>query len=150
MKVHVNQIPDEGKFFEGEESSAVLDLNDATRAKAIAPITYALQVGISDDGLWAHGEVGTRVECECVRCLIHFQRPLAVPDFAVQEPLEGRETVDLTDHIREDILLALPAHPTCDWDGKTVCKASFTTAVSAAEPLDEGRDVWKDLDNLKL
>ena len=149
MKVYVNQIPEEGKFYEGEESSAVLELTDATRAKAVAPISYALQVGISDDGLWAHGEVGTQVECECVRCLTHFRRPLTVPNFAVQEQLEGRDTVDLTDHIREDILLALPAHPTCDWDGKTVCKASFTTAVNAAEPLVED-ERWKGLDNLKL
>ena len=150
MKVYVNQIPEEGKFFEGEETSDVLELNDArARAKAVAPITYALQVGISDDGLWAHGEVGTKVECECVRCLTHFTRPLTVSNFAVQEPLEGRDTVDLTDHIREDILLALPAHPTCDWDGKTVCKASFTTAVNAAEPPVED-ERWKGLDNLKL
>jgi uncharacterized metal-binding protein YceD (DUF177 family) len=58
--------------------------------------------------------------------------------------------VDLTEHLREDILLALPAHPTCDWDGKKVCKASFTAAGAATEPLEERPDVWKELDNLKL
>ena len=149
MKVYVNQIPDEGKTVEGEESSAVLDLN-SDHARAIAPISYALQIGVSDGGLWATGQVGTKVECECVRCLEKFQRPLSVPDFAIQIPLEGQPMVDLTDYLREDILLALPAHPTCDWDGKKVCKASFTTAVNAAEPLEDVREVWKDLDNLKL
>lgn len=149
MKVHVNQVPEEGKFYEGEDPSEVLDLHDG-HTRAVAPVFYALNVGISDDGLWAHGKVGTEVECECVRCLNKFRRPLTVPDFGVQVPLEGRETVDLTDHIREDILLALPAHPTCDWDGKTACKADFTPVADADEQLDDGRDVWKDLDNLKL
>jgi uncharacterized metal-binding protein YceD (DUF177 family) len=150
MKVHVMQIPDEGAFYEGEDPSSLLELNAASRAKAVAPITYALEVGISEDGIWARGKVGTEVECECVRCLTQFRRALSVPDFAMQEPLEGRDTVDLTDHIREDILLALPAHPTCDWDGKKVCKATFTAKADAAEPIDDGRDVWKELDNLKL
>ena len=149
MKVHVLQIPEGGKHIEGEDPSDVLELHD-DHTRAVAPIHYALDVGVSEDGLWAHGEIGTQVECQCVRCLEKFRRPLTVPDFAVQVQLEGREMVDLTEHVREDILLALPAHPTCDWDGKKVCKASFTTAGSAAEPLDESRDVWKDLDNLKL
>ena len=149
MKVYVMQVPHDGKFYEGEEPSDLLGLNER-HARAVAPISYALNVGISEDGLWAHGKVGTEIECECVRCLSKFQRPLAVPDFAVHVPLEGRDMVDLTDSIREDILLALPAHPTCDWDGKNVCKADFTPASKADEPLDEGRDVWKDLDNLKL
>jgi uncharacterized metal-binding protein YceD (DUF177 family) len=149
MKVYVNQVPDEGKMVEGEEPSAILDLN-TDQARAIAPISYSLQIGLSDGGLWAVGQVGTQVECECVRCLEKFRRPLSVPDFAVQIPLEGQPTVDLTEYLREDILLALPAHPTCDWNGKKVCKASFTSAVTAAEPLEDGRDVWKDLDNLKL
>jgi uncharacterized metal-binding protein YceD (DUF177 family) len=149
MKVHVLQIPDGGKQIEGEDPSAILDLND-DHARAVAPIHYNLNVGVSEDGLWAHGTVGTEIECQCVRCLSKFRRPLDVPDFAHQVPLEGREMVDLTEQVREDILLALPAHPTCDWDGKTACKASFTTAGSAAEPLEDGRDVWKDLDNLKL
>ncbi len=30
----------------------------------------------------------------------------------------GPELVDLTPAIREDILLALPPYPRCDWDGK--------------------------------
>ena len=149
MKVYVNQIPDEGKFFEGELPAEILELQPQDRAHSIAPIHYALQVGISDDGLWATGKVSTVVECQCVRCLEKFNRTLSA-DFAFQTPLEGRETVDLTDDLREDILLALPAHPHCDWDGKKVCKADFTAVESAADSLGERPDAWKALDNLKL
>jgi uncharacterized metal-binding protein YceD (DUF177 family) len=58
--------------------------------------------------------------------------------------------VDLTEYLREDILLTLPAHPHCDWNGEKVCKAQFRDAPSEAEPLDDSRDAWKGLDQLKL
>jgi len=149
MKVHVLQIPEEGKHFEGEEPSDLLDL-DGERIKAIGPVAYSLDVGVSEGGLFATGSLSVQVECECVRCLKKYCRPLAVDDFACQVQLEGREMVDLTEYVREDILLALPAHPHCDWNGEKVCKAQFRDATSDAEPLDDHRDVWKGLDQLKL
>ncbi len=147
MKVHVLQIPVDGKRYEGEESSDVLELNDQ-HVRPVAPITYALDVGISEGGLWAHGSVSTEVECNCMRCLEKFRRPLEVPNFAVQIELEGKEMVDLTEYMREDILLALPAHPYCDWNGVKHCKATFSD--TAAEPLTDQGDAWKSLDQLKL
>ena len=149
MKVHVLQIPEEGKHYEGEEPSEVLELN-SDRARTLGPIQYALDVGLSDGGLFAIGTLSVEIECACVRCLEKFRRSLDVDDFACQVELEGREMVDLTEHLREDILLTLPAHPHCDWDGEKVCKAQFRDAPSEAEPLDDHRDVWKDLDQLKL
>ena len=149
MKVHVLQIPEEGRHYEGEEPSEVLELT-GDRARAIGPITYALDVGLSEGGLFATGTLSVPIECECVRCLEKFRRSLDVDNFACQVELEGKETVDLTGHLREDILLTLPAHPHCDWNADKVCKAEFRDAPSEAEPLDDHRDVWKGLDQLKL
>jgi uncharacterized metal-binding protein YceD (DUF177 family) len=149
MNVHILQIPEEGKHFEGEEPSDVLELTDE-RTRAIGPIEYALDVGLSEGGLFATGTLSMNVECQCVRCLDKFQRVLQVNDFACQVELEGREMVDLTEHLREDILLTLPAHPHCDWNGEKVCKAQFRDAASEAEPLDDHRDIWRGLDQLKL
>ena len=149
MKIHVLQIPEEGKRIEGEIPGDILEL-DSDRARAIGPIEYALDVGVSEGGLFATGKVSVNIECLCVRCLEKFRRPLRVDDFACQVELEGRETVDLTEHVREDILLTLPAHPHCDWNAEKVCKAEFRDAQGEAEPLDDHRDVWKGLDQLKL
>lgn len=149
MKVHILQIPEEGKHYEGEEPTDVLELDDE-RGRAIGPIEYALDVGLSEGGLFATGTLSMKIECQCVRCLEKFQRSLEVNDFACQVELEGREMVDLTEYLREDILLAFPAHPHCDWNADKVCKAEFRDAPSEAEPLDDHRDVWKGLDKLKL
>ena len=149
MKVHVLQIPPDGMQLEGEEPADILEL-DSARARATGPIEYSLDIGLSEGGLFATGTLAVPIECDCVRCLEKFSRTLVVDDFACQVELEGREMVDLTEQVREDILLTLPAYPHCDWNGEKVCKAQFRDAPSEAEPLDDHRDVWKGLDHLKL
>ncbi len=150
MKVYVNQVPEDGKHFEGELPNDVLELNSAG-VRAVGPILYSLDVGLSEGGLFATGQVSVDVECECVRCLTRFPMELDVSDFACQVELDKSGTVDLTEYLREDILLVLPAHPQCDWSGENVCKAEFTATKSEApEPIEEPRDIWKALENIKL
>jgi uncharacterized metal-binding protein YceD (DUF177 family) len=113
------------------------------------PIQCSLDIGVSDGGLFATGSLQLPVQMECVACLRTFETTLSVPDFAAQVDLEGRESVDLTPAIREDILLVLPSHPRCDADGRTKCPATFQSAPAA--PLTEEVDpsTWNALDQLK-
>jgi uncharacterized protein len=150
MKVHVNQIRPEGKRYEGEDQAIILDLS-GTDIVPVLPVSYALDVGLSDGGLFATGRLSTEMECTCVGCLERFRLPVSVNDFAIQVELTGREEIDLTEPIREDILLALPAHPRCDWNGERTCPGIHRQApppVSEAE--DSSRDVWSALNQLKI
>ncbi|HWL53458.1 MAG TPA: hypothetical protein VNQ90_13560 [Chthoniobacteraceae bacterium] len=121
MKIHLNQIPVGGLHLEGEDPASILDFQDEL-VRVISPVSYDLEVGLSGGGLFATGTLAVDLELECVSCLERFVRRLEVRDFAVQIELEGRETVDLTEALREDILLALPPHPRCDWDESTTCE----------------------------
>ncbi len=152
MKIHVNQIPPEGLRVEGTESSRMLELQDAF-ARPVGDVHYALDVGLSDGGLFATGSVSVELEMQCVACLERFLFPLEVRDFACQIELTGRETVDLTEPVREDILLALPPHPHCDWNGLKVCPGSAIPAAAGAPAESEddaASKVWEALDQLKL
>jgi uncharacterized metal-binding protein YceD (DUF177 family) len=157
MKVHLNQIPSEGLHLEGSESSKILDLQDES-IHPLGDVQYSLDVGLSEGGLFATGEVGIDLDLQCVNCLERFQYPLRVVDFACQVELTGRETVDLTDPVREDIVLALPPHPHCDWNGKRVCPGAFVQpkaeaardSLSASGESEDTRKVWGALDQLKL
>ncbi|MDR3405230.1 MAG: hypothetical protein P4L99_22235 [Chthoniobacter sp.] len=151
MKIHLNQIPDEGLHVEGTDPSKVLDLHEQG-IEPVSDIEYSLDVGLSEGGLFATGQVGVDLDLECVGCLEHFRYPLRVPDFACQIELTGSEMVDLTEPIREDILLALPPHPHCDWNGERVCQGvAFRAKSEAADaPLTEKPDAWGALDQLKL
>jgi uncharacterized metal-binding protein YceD (DUF177 family) len=155
MKVHLNQIPLEGLLVEGADPNTILDLHDEqarAQVRPIGDIRYRLAVGLSDGGLFATGEIAAEFELECVSCLERFRYPLILPDFACQVELTGAESVDLTEPIREDILLALPPHPHCDWNGEKVCSGASRVAkihAAAADPLPQERDVWGALDQLK-
>lgn len=151
MKVHLNQIPPEGLHVEGTASPRMLDLHEPT-ILPVSEVQYALDVGVSDGGLFATGLVGVDLELECVACLERFRYPLRVSDFACQIELTGSETVDLTEPVREDILLALPPHPHCDWNGERVCQGVFPRAKTetAGQSATENRDAWGALDQLKL
>jgi len=150
MKVHLRQIPAEGLHLEGKESSKILELHEAA-IQPLGEVEYALEVGLSEGGLFATGQLGVELELECVKCLEHFRYALQVPDFACQIELTSTEAVDLTEAVREDILLALPPHPHCDWNGERVCPGVFhRTKTESAEPLAESLEVWGALDQLKL
>lgn len=134
MKIHINQIPVHGLHIEGEEKGDILDIQDAL-VRPLGPVRYSLDVGLSDGGLFATGELEADIEFECVVCLERFEQTLRVPNFAVQVDLGTSESVDLTEEVREDILLALPYHPHCDWDGKKACTGMrHATLEQGAQP----------------
>ncbi|MEI8235097.1 MAG: hypothetical protein WCH57_10490 [Verrucomicrobiota bacterium] len=151
MKIHLNQIPSGGTLhIEGEEDRDILDLHDAL-ARPLGPVRYSLDAGLSGSGLFATGTLAVDLELECVRCLTRFAYTIEVPDFAVQIELPPTETVDLTDEIREDILLALPPHPHCDWNGATTCAGVLEIKrIQEPEPASEPEEAnpWTTLDLL--
>lgn len=150
MKIHVQQIPAEGKHYEGKEDRDILQLDATEQTKALTPVRYSLDVGLSDGGLFATGSLAVDLELHCVSCLEPFVFPVRIDDFACQVELTGPETVDLTPLEREDILLALPPHPHCDWNGDKDCKGAFHPQSTESDTSSETRDVWGALDQLKI
>ncbi len=147
MKVHINQIPIDGLHLEGEDPADMLDLKDPL-LQPKGPVRWALDLGLSEGGMFATGKLAVDLDAECVVCLKKFTYPLRVEDFATQVELAGPEMVDLTDQMREDMLLALPPHPHCDWNGQTVCKGALRTTVE--EVPGEPPHTWDELDKLKF
>jgi uncharacterized metal-binding protein YceD (DUF177 family) len=148
MKIHTLQIPPEGKHFEGSAPASVLDVNEE-QTVPVAPLRYSLEVGLSDGGLFATGRLESAFNMECVSCLETFEYPICIPNFACQVELHGAEQVDLTENLREDILLALPAHPHCDWNGSRLCRGANFAPKQDPQP-EQPKAVWTELDRLKF
>ncbi len=156
MKIHLRQIPDEGMHLEGEESADFLALPPEDHVRPLGPMQYSLDLGVSSDGVWATGELSLDLELQCVRCTEPFTYELQVPDVALQLERPSQETVDLTPELREDIILALPAYPHCDWSGERVCpgrleaqgEEAASGVSSDAESLPPS--AWETLDQLKM
>ena len=146
--VHLRQIPPEGKHLEGEEDASCLDLGDIG-AKPVGPVRYALDVGLSGGGVFATGRVTVPVEMTCVACLQPFVYEAKVDPFAAQVQVDGREMVDLTPAVREELLLALPNHPRCDLTTGQPCPYQRPDASGGGTP-ESTESAWDQLDKLKL
>jgi uncharacterized metal-binding protein YceD (DUF177 family) len=148
MKIHLRQIPQGGTLhLEAAEDPRFLELEEIG-ARPVSPVRYALDVGVSGGGIFATGRLSLRIRLRCVACLGEFETELIIEPFALQAELDGRELVDLAPQIREDIHLALPAHPRCDADGRKICPARFSQApADASQP--PGNAPWGALDKLK-
>ena len=145
MKVHIRQIPQgETLHLEGEEDPAGLDLQEAG-AVPVSPLSYSLDVGLSDGGIFATGRVSVRVRMQCVACLADLEKDIVADPFSLQAELEGHEQIDLTPFVREDIHLLLPPHPRCDSGAE--CPAGAPRA--SLHPPEMGASAWDALDKLK-
>lgn len=152
MKVHLKQIPRDGLHLEGEEDCAIPEL-EKEGIRCTGPLSYSLDVGLSEGALWANGNLSQPVELRCVSCLEPFSYKIEVRSFALHTELSGSEQIDLGSFVREDILLNLPPYPHCDREGNRVCKAASTSEGSAAKPeavIKEPPPAWSELDKLKL
>jgi uncharacterized metal-binding protein YceD (DUF177 family) len=148
MKIHLRQIPQGGTLhLEDAEDPRFLEL-EQVEACPVSPLFYVLDVGVSGGGVFATGRLSLRIRLRCVSCLNDFETDLIVDPFVLQKELDGRESVDLTQEMREDIHLALPAHPRCDADGRKMCSARFPQAPAEA-PQPPGNAPWGALDRLK-
>lgn len=149
MKVHLRQIPDGGLHLEGEEDAKLLDLRDEL-TKPVGPVRYSLDVGLSGSGLFATGALAVDLQLVCASCGQKFVFPLRVENFAMQTELTGAETVDLTPYVREDILLALPPYPHCDWNGENVCQGVARNTTEDDDDVTSESHTWDELNKLKL
>lgn len=146
--VHLRQIPPEGKHLEGEEDAACLDLG-AIGAKPAGPVRYELDIGLSGGGVFATGLVSVPVEMTCVACLQPFVYEAKAEPFAAQVQIDGREFVDLTPPVREELLLALPNHPRCDLNSDHSCPYQ-RPGSSGGGSQESSESAWDQLDKLKL
>jgi uncharacterized metal-binding protein YceD (DUF177 family) len=149
MKIQVNKIPAKGAAFEGKEREDILELNDPG-IRPVDTLSYSLFAQFDKDTLLVSGTLSILLELDCVSCLQPFLYPLTVRDFSVQIPAGPTDTVDLTTYLREDIVLALPVHPRCDWDGSRVCPGPKIPREVTEEKEPSRPDAWAALDELNL
>ena len=135
-----------------------LDLRD-DMVQAEKPLDYDLEVQELDRNVLAQGKVRLELTCQCVRCLKTFKQDLVLEHWTALLPLEGPEKVapvndcvDLTPHIREDILLEFPQHPLCKADCGGLPGATSVNAKTsgAAGVTSQKISAWAELDKLKL
>ena len=109
--------------------------------KSVSHLSVALAIQKADDDFYAQGEVEADVTLECARCLRGFETHLTGrTDFIInaegQPPKTDRDviddeeyisyrgpdmSVDISDQVRQALVLAVDLKPLCDEDCKGLC-----------------------------
>ena len=160
LLVNLRHLEHKDLALTGELPVADLELDEVDELiHAPHPLQYELEVQRLDGNLLVHGKLHLTLECECARCLKPFRRELDFKNWAIHLPLEGEEKVemvsdcvDLTPHIREDILLAFPQHPLCESEcgGLKNQPATAGKDSNGHDPGDKTTSAWAELNKLKL
>ncbi len=164
MKIVLSDITDEGLALNFEEtfSSESLSLS--------SPASVALRIEKVGAEVLVKGDVETRVELQCSRCLRNFQRDIGVAINVVYHPVEELKSeerheirddeldmgfyegdeLDVHDLVMEQILLNVPMKPLCSEACRGICPKcgadlNMTTCNCESREPDPRLDVLKKL-----
>lgn len=137
MKVEFRQVKAGGSEFSFSVPATDLEL-EIEGFKFPEPIEVELTAIKSGDEIIFQGNVSTLIEAECARCLELFEKEISSKlQFVIQFLDVGgpedtgdddfvvlprtREDYDITDRVRESIILELPYKPLCEVGCKGLC-----------------------------
>jgi len=160
--IHRRDLEKESLRFDGEVEPDEVDwnLNDEL-IQAKGGLSYCLEIEKHEQNLLLQGQLSQSFVCECVRCLQSFTLPILLDAWSGFAALEGEDSlevvndlIDLTEILREDVLLVLPQHPQCGPQCPGLAGPAYAKAaprLSATDELSSGaKSAWDALDHLKL
>lgn len=122
MIVDISKLGIDGNEFSGEEPSDLFDLGNAEDVKPAGPIRYNIRVSPAGNSIVVQGVLKADLAFECVRCAEFFQFTVCEPEFMVVREISNKdESIDLTQDIRESMILAFPTNPLCAPDCRGLC-----------------------------
>ena len=156
LLVELENLPEAGKKYSGELDSEIFGIDDE-EVTSIGPLAFDLQVQRFENELFVRGKISAPFKFRCVHCLGRFDYVVEVEDFASSFEIDNQTVVDVSDAMREEIVLDFPAYPKCaDGGMENDCMAKTPyfgvdkqgqTGVNSPAPI-ENSGVWDALDEL--
>lgn len=154
--IDLPNLPEDGKSFSGELDGNIFDLpqNDA---RPVGPLEYDLRIQRFESELLLTGLIAAPFEFTCVVTLKPFLKTIRLDAAAIAIEIGSASQIDVTEAIREEVLLEFPADPRCDeGDVPEPCEVdSRYLAVDnppaddlSTRPRSEGDDRWSALNDL--
>ena len=149
--VDIARLDKGGERYRGELPAKILELDGSEILTPIGDVAYDLSCQLLGSELLVRGTLRQRLACVCVRCAADFEAEAVDGEFmtAVEIPA-GTDFTDLTEEVREAIILALPGYPVCREDCKGLCMTCGVNLNKATCACHEAghRDRWAALDTL--
>jgi uncharacterized protein len=159
LTIDLRTFPEDGKQLTGELDAACMELPTDGGVKALSPLRYDIQVFRDGAAMMLTGSLSAEFELQCGRCAEWMPYRVELDAYGSDAEMSSSDerTIDLTDTLREDILVALPSYPRCE-DGNVEsreCPAQGQfdeiAPIEELAPDDAPQDgtVWAALDNIK-
>ncbi|MFD2256786.1 YceD family protein [Luteolibacter algae] len=154
--IDLPSLPEEGKAFSGELDGAIFDLPKGD-AQPAGPLEYNLWIQRFGSELLLTGKISAPFTFTCVVTLKNFVQTIELNSATIAVEIENSSQVDVTEALREEVLLEFPTAPRCDeGDNPEPCEIdSRYLAVDkpvenglSPAPRNEGTDQWSALNDL--
>ncbi len=123
FQFQVTLLPDAGMDYSGSLPVHALDIEDAPAIQFPYELVYDLNVSRLTEDILVKGTLTFKARCECARCLEWTDQEFQVPNACYFLEKVDADVVDLTEEVREDILLALPLRSVCGDGCRGLCPA---------------------------
>ncbi|MGD9874705.1 MAG: DUF177 domain-containing protein [Kiritimatiellia bacterium] len=153
MQIEIHKLPPDGSLFRGEHPASILELENDPLVRAEKPVRYDLTARLVSNEILVQGRISVEIDVKCSKCGEFFSTLVEDSSFlCTYEIGPGQDFLDVTEDIREDILLLIPAFPVCGESCKGVC-------LQCGRNLNEGpcgcakkalNDPWGKLNRLDL
>ncbi|MBR0459634.1 MAG: DUF177 domain-containing protein [Victivallales bacterium] len=155
--VQVANMPDEGVSLHGEVPFSDLELESDERFDLTGPVEFDLHIQPVQQEFVVRGKLHAVVQAMCDRCTAFAPCHLTVKNVFHCYKNNLGEPIDLTEDVREDILLSFPQSFRCREDCKGLCPTcgrNLNEGTCDCKPQDQDDDgdnnPWNVLSNLKL
>ena len=119
MKIQVNRIPEEGLKEHASYDPAELDM-ERWDIRLPEPFEVDAFVTKADQEVVVDVDIRCPVHMTCSRCLEEFNQ-VVTPEALFTYSAQTTDVVDITEDVRQEILLAFPMIPVCRPDCKGLC-----------------------------
>ncbi len=124
LKLDIRKLDNEGQMFTGKVQVDALELEITDPSVDLSfgdEVEYSLHVSSVSEGVLVAGSVSVDVNAECGRCLCKYTFKLELNDICHFSEEVKENDLDVSDDIREDILIALPSKLLCNEHCKGLC-----------------------------
>ena len=153
IKINVLRLTPEGKTFEGCIKSDILAIEDTEFIKCAGDIKYCLEASLLNNGVLVKGVAEIDLICKCGLCLNNYTLKIENNEICHFYENPNKNEIDLTDDIREDILISFPVKFRCSENCKglcTECGQNLNEDECSCSENSENENLWSELDKLNL
>ncbi len=123
IRINTADIGPDGLNVSGTEDAAFLELDEAGGfpCEVIGEVRYDLNASLARQDLLVTGSALVTIKTQCALCLKDITVEAGSREICILRKKVHDEIVDITDDIREDILLAIPTRFKCSEECKGLC-----------------------------